>query len=184
MSPRTDSLIAALRPPLIALAVVVAVAGIIWADLAPAERATVVSVLTVPRLALIGLLTVSALALLGLHLHRVTAATRKHALRIGQSEIRWIGAPFEALNFGDGCLFAGAVRLEQFLGLFAELSEARLGLECARGRRVRRHDVLLSAAVGRMARCPRREPKEGTLAINSNRMSQVGSALSADTAAP
>ena len=56
MSPRTDSLIAALRPPLIALAVVLAVAGIIWADLAPAERATLVSVLTVPRLALIGLL--------------------------------------------------------------------------------------------------------------------------------
>ena len=31
-----------------------------------------------------------------------------------------------------------------------------------------RGDVLLSAAVGRMALCPRREPKEGTLAINSN----------------
>jgi hypothetical protein len=31
-----------------------------------------------------------------------------------------------------------------------------------------RGDVLVSAAVGRMARCPRREPKEGTLAINSN----------------
>ena len=85
MSPGKDFLITALRPPLIALAVVLAVAGITWADLAPAERATVVKVLTVPRLALIGLLTVSALALLGLHLHRVAAATRKPALRIAEA---------------------------------------------------------------------------------------------------
>ena len=85
MSPGKDLLITALRPPLIALAVVLAVAGITWADLAPAERATVVKVLTVPRLALIGLLTISALALLGLHLHRVASATRKPALRIAEA---------------------------------------------------------------------------------------------------
>ena len=84
MSPGKDFLITALRPPLIALAVVLAVAGITWADLAPAERAAVVKMLTVPRLALIGLLTVSALALLGLHLHRVAVATRKPALRIAE----------------------------------------------------------------------------------------------------
>jgi hypothetical protein len=97
---------------------------------------------------------------------RKAVGSRQHSLRVGQSEIRWIGALFEALDFGDGCLFAGAVRFEQFLGLLAELGKTRLVRECAR--RLRRHDVLLSAAVGRMARCPRREPKEGTLAINSN----------------
>ena len=99
---------------------------------------------------------------------RKAVGSREHSLRVGQSEIRWIGVPFEALDFGDGCIFAGAVRLEQFLCLLAELGKARLVRESARGRRLRRHDVLLSAAVGRMARCPRREPKEGTLAINSN----------------
>ena len=52
---------------------------------------------------------------------------------VGQSEIRWIGAPFEALDFGDGCIFAGAVRIEQFLCLLAELGKARLVRESARG---------------------------------------------------
>jgi hypothetical protein len=99
---------------------------------------------------------------------RKALGSRKHSLRVGQSEIRWIGAPFKALDFGDGCILAGAVRFPKLLRLLAELGKARLVRESARGRRVRRHDVLLSAAVGRMARCPRREPKEGTLAINSN----------------
>src|SRR5262245_18969085 len=38
--------------------------------------------------------------------------------------------------------------------------------------------------VGRMARCPRREPKEGTPTVAKNCLGQVGSALSADTVAP
>ncbi len=63
---------------------------------------------------------------------RKAVGSRQHSLRIGQSEIRWIGVPFEALDFGDGCIFAGAVRFEQFLGLLAELGEARLGRENAR----------------------------------------------------
>src|SRR5262249_23774597 len=99
---------------------------------------------------------------------REAVGSRQHSLRVGQGEMRRTGAPFEALDFGDGCLFAGAVRFEQFLGLLAELGKARLLRESARGRRVRRHDVLLSAAIGRMARCPRREPKEGTSATKTN----------------
>jgi hypothetical protein len=99
---------------------------------------------------------------------RKAVGSRQHSLRVGQSEIRWNGAPFETLDFGDGCLFAGSIRLEQFLGLLAELGKTRLVLESARGRRLRRHDVLLSTAIGRMARCPRHEPKEGALTINHN----------------
>src|SRR5262249_59188770 len=62
---------------------------------------------------------------------------------------------------------------------------ARPGGKGARGRRVGSgHDDLLSAADCRMARCPRREPKEGAPKVQPERLSQVGSALSADTAAP
>src|SRR5262245_46934672 len=90
------------------------------------------------------------------------------ALRVGQHESGGMRVLFEARDFGDGSLFGGAVGTEQFLGLLFELGQARPGGESARGRRLRRHAVLLSAAGCRMARCPRREPKEGTLAINSN----------------
>jgi DNA polymerase III subunit epsilon len=85
MTPRVASVIAALRPPLMALAVVLAVVAITWSDLDPTERVTVLAVLTAPRLALVGLLTASALALLGLHLQRAAASTRKPALRIAES---------------------------------------------------------------------------------------------------
>jgi len=99
---------------------------------------------------------------------RKAVGSRKHSLRVGQSGIRWIGVPMEPVDFGDGCNIAGEVLIEQFLCLLAELGKARLVRESARGVRAKRHDVLLSAAARRMARCPRREPKEGTLAINSN----------------
>jgi DNA polymerase-3 subunit epsilon len=85
MSPRPASWIATLRAPLIALAVVLAIVAVTWADLNPTERAGLIASLTGARLALIGLLTASALALLGLHLHRVAAATRKPALRIAEA---------------------------------------------------------------------------------------------------
>jgi hypothetical protein len=42
---------------------------------------------------------------------RSAVGSRKHSLRIGQSEIRWIGASFESLDFGDGRIFARAVRI-------------------------------------------------------------------------
>src|SRR5262245_17050689 len=99
---------------------------------------------------------------------RKAAGPGEDALRVSQHESGGIRVLFEACDFGEGGLFAGAVRMEQFLGLLFELGQARPGGESARGRRLRRHAVLLSAAGCRMARCPRREPKEGTLAINSN----------------
>src|SRR5262245_1771654 len=57
---------------------------------------------------------------------------RKDSLRVGQSELRWVGTPLEALDLGDSCMFAGAVRIQQFLGLLAELGKARLRWESAR----------------------------------------------------
>jgi hypothetical protein len=99
---------------------------------------------------------------------RKAVRSRKHSLRVGQGEGPIQRIPFEALDFGDGCNFAGAVRMEQFLGRLAELGKARLVRESARGGKGISHDVLLSAAASRMAQCPRREPNEGTLAINSN----------------
>jgi len=85
MSSRGASLVAALRPPLIALAVVLAVAAVTWADLDPTERAALKALLTAPRVGLIGVLTVTALALLGLYLRRLNAATRTPALRIAEA---------------------------------------------------------------------------------------------------
>ncbi len=64
---------------------------------------------------------------------RKAVGSRKHSLRVGQSEIRWIGVPMEPLDFGDGCINAGEVRIEQFLCLLAELGKARLVRESARG---------------------------------------------------
>ncbi len=40
---------------------------------------------------------------------RKAVGSREHPLGVGQSEIRWVGVPFKALDFGDGCLLAGAV---------------------------------------------------------------------------
>ena len=85
MSRRAASLIAALRLPLIALAVVLAMAAITWVDLDPTEQATLRNLLTAPRLSLVAFLTVSALALLGVHVHGLKAATRTPALRIAEA---------------------------------------------------------------------------------------------------
>ena len=95
--------------------------------------------------------------------------SREHPLSIGQRELRRIGLAFESLDLRDGGDVAGTVRLEQFLGLLAKLVETRPGGKSARGRR-RGWDMTSSfpRLVGRMARCPRREPKEGTSTIKSN----------------
>ena len=85
MSSRAASLLAALRPPLIALAVVLAAAAVTWADLEPAERAALKALLTIPRIGLIGVLTATALALLSMYLRRLNAATRAPALRIAEA---------------------------------------------------------------------------------------------------
>jgi hypothetical protein len=39
---------------------------------------------------------------------RKAVGSRQHELGISQGEIRRIGVPFEAPDFGDGCIFAGA----------------------------------------------------------------------------
>jgi len=85
MNPRLTSANAALRAPLVALGVIVAVALITWLDLGPAERAAATALLTVPRLTLIGLLVSSTLAVVGLRQHQSAGAARKSALRIAES---------------------------------------------------------------------------------------------------
>ena len=67
--------------------------------------------------------------------------------------------PASAPQAGVKEVFAVALEMAE-IGGFGELARGFLG--------VTRHDVLLWAVVGRMARCPRREPKQGTLVINSN----------------
>ena len=111
--------------------------------------------------------------------------SREHPLSIGQRELRRIGLAFESLDLRDGGDVAGTVRLEEFLGLLAKLVETRPGGKRARGRR-REWDMtssfprLLAAWLG--VRVANR--KKVRRRSNEQRTSQVGSALSADTAAP
>jgi hypothetical protein len=83
--PKAIFVLQALKLPLAALATLLAVAGIVWADLDGPGRTALATVFTGPRIGLAVLLLLPALAWFGWHMFRLAAAQRDPALRMAET---------------------------------------------------------------------------------------------------
>jgi DNA polymerase III subunit epsilon len=92
MSSRAASILAGVKPALLALAALALVAGLVWTDLQPQERHALGALLTVPRLGLTILLIGAAVAVLAVYLQRLDAGTRRSARRIAEDLRLVVGA--------------------------------------------------------------------------------------------
>lgn len=123
MRPKASFVLTALKLPLAVLATLLAIVGVVWADLDGPGRAALATVLTGARIGLVALLLLPALAWLGWSMFGLAAATRDRALRMAET----IGV-IARVNPAQRVATSGTPELDAIARAVNEIAEQRTRL--------------------------------------------------------